>query len=77
MQLNNLFFSFFLFSNSVFSIPLLETCPIAACTAYALNNYTKKTACSGGCILEYLLSGSIKTCNSALSGLISTKLPKC
>lgn len=86
MQIINFIVSCVLLSGSVFSIPhnledskrlLQATCPIAACPAYALNNYSKKTRCSGGCILEYNLGGSIATCNSALSLRLTSKPITC
>lgn len=73
MQIINLIF---LLSESVLSIPQ-ATCPIAACTLYALNSYTKKTRCLGGCILEYNLGGSVATCNSAVSTRLTSKIIKC
>jgi hypothetical protein len=88
--MQHIIFSFFLFSISVFSIPTSNrnfefkiekrqqaTCPRAACPLYALNNYTKKTPCSGGCILQYNYGGSIATCNSALSTRLTSKPIKC
>jgi hypothetical protein len=57
--------------------PQQPTCPVAACPLYALNSYIKKSPCSGGCILEYNLRGSIATCNSAFSKRLTSKPIKC